>query len=221
MATRRERLREQTSAEIKAAALAHLRERGGAALSLRAVAVSIEMSPAGLYRYYPNRDALLTDLITDGFAALADEVARARDAAGGDAFVAAALAYREWALAHPHEFALLYGTPIPDYQAPEAGPTSHASRTVGAAFVPPIIQAHRRGTLKRREVAPTLAALNTFAAAVDLPPDAAAVAFAAWTAIHGLVVLETFGHLAWLGEDPAPLAEARFRALSEDLGIAP
>ncbi|MEV0677613.1 TetR/AcrR family transcriptional regulator [Actinosynnema sp. NPDC050436] len=226
MATRRERLREQTSAEIKAAALTHLREGGGAALSLRAVALSIGMSPAGLYRYYPNRDALLTDLIADGFAALAEEVARARDAAEGDAFVAAALAYRAWALAHPHEFALLYGTPIPDYQAPESGPTSNASRNVGAAFVPPIIDAWRRGTLRSgtpggaaAEPAPT--ALKTFAAAVDLPPEAAAVAFAAWTAIHGLVVLETFGHLAWLDEDPAPLAESRFRALSLDLGTAP
>ncbi|GAA3885034.1 TetR/AcrR family transcriptional regulator [Saccharothrix violaceirubra] len=221
MANRRERLREQTSAEIKAAALAHLREGGGAALSLRAVAVSIGMSPAGLYRYYPSRDALLTDLITEGFAALAEEVARARDAARGDAFVAAALAYREWALTHPHEFALLYGTPIPDYAAPESGPTSDASRKVGAAFVPPIIKAWRRGTLKRREVPPSLTALDRFAAAVDLPPDAAAVAFTAWTAIHGLVVLETFGHLAWLGGDPAPLAESRFQALSADLGIAP
>ncbi|MEU4804229.1 TetR/AcrR family transcriptional regulator [Actinosynnema sp. NPDC023587] len=221
MATRRERLREQTSAEIKAAALAHLREGGGAVLSLRAVAVSIGMSPAGLYRYYPSRDALLTDLITDGFAALAEEVARARDAAEGDAFVAAALAYRRWALAHPHEFALLYGTPVPDYQAPRSGPTSHASRQVGTAFVPPIIDAWRRGALKQRAVAPPPTALDVFASAVDLPPDAAAVAFAAWTAIHGLVVLETFGHLAWLGEDTAPLAEARFRALSDDLGIAP
>ncbi|GLZ36493.1 TetR/AcrR family transcriptional regulator [Actinokineospora sp. NBRC 105648] len=221
MATRRERLREQTSAEIKATALAHLREGGGAALSLRAVAVSIGMSPAGLYRYYPNREALITDLITDGFAALAEEVTRARDAAKGDAFVAAALAYRQWALTHPHEFALLYGTPIPDYAAPESGPTSHASRAVGAAFVPPIIEAWHRGTLKRREVDPTITALNTFAAAVDLPPDAAAIAFTAWTTIHGLVVLETFGHLAWLGENPAPLAESRFQALSEDLGIAP
>ncbi|GAA3001490.1 TetR/AcrR family transcriptional regulator [Actinokineospora diospyrosa] len=221
MATRRERLREQTSAEIKAAALAHLREGGGAALSLRAVAVSIGMSPAGLYRYYPNRDALLTDLITDGFAALAHEVAQARDAAQGDAFVAAALAYRQWALAHPHEFALLYGTPIPDYQAPEAGPTSSASRQVGAAFVPPIAAAWHRGTLKPQEVPPHLTALNTFAAAFDLPPAVAALAFTAWTTIHGLVVLETFGHLAWLGENPAPLAETRFRALSRDLGIAP
>ncbi|PPK68406.1 WHG domain-containing protein [Actinokineospora auranticolor] len=221
MANRRERLREQTTAEIKAAAQTHLREGGGAALSLRAVAVSIGMSPAGLYRYYPNRDALLTDLITDGFTALAAEVARARDAAKGDAFVAAALAYREWALTHPHEFALLYGTPIPDYQAPESGPTSHASRAVGAAFVPPILAAWHRGTLQRRAVTPPLTALNVFAAAVDLPSDAAAVAFSAWTAIHGLVVLESFGHLAWLGDDQTPLAESRFHALSEDFGIAP
>ncbi|GLW90008.1 TetR/AcrR family transcriptional regulator [Actinokineospora globicatena] len=218
MATRRERLREQTSAEIKAAALAQLREGGAGALSLRAVAVSIGMSPAGLYRYYPNRDALLTDLITDGFAALAQEVARARDAAKGDAFVAAALAYRGWALDHPHEFALLYGTPVPDYAAPESGPTSTASRQVGTAFVPPITEAWHRGTLKHRESTP---ALTTFAAAMGLPPEAAAVAFSAWTTIHGLVVLETFGHLAWLGENPTPLATSRFQALSEDLGIAP
>ncbi|MEU5693918.1 TetR/AcrR family transcriptional regulator [Actinosynnema sp. NPDC020468] len=221
MATRRVRLREQTSAEIKAAALAHLREVGGAQLSLRAVAASIGMSPAGLYRYYPSRDALLTDLITDGFAALAEEVCRARDAAEGDAFVAAALAYRGWALAHPHEFALLYGTPIPDYEAPESGPTSYASRNVGAAFVPPIVKAWRRGTLARREVPPTLTTLSVFAGAVNLPPDAAAVAFTAWTTIHGLVVLETFGHLTWLGEDTTPLALSRFQALSADLGIAP
>ncbi|MBM7771061.1 AcrR family transcriptional regulator [Actinokineospora baliensis] len=218
MASRRERLREQTTAEIKAAATAQLRDSGGAALSLRAVAVSIGMSPAGLYRYYPNRDALLTELITDGFAALAHEVARARDEAESDAFVAAALAYRGWALAHPNEFALLYGTPIPDYAAPESGPTSAASRQVGAAFVPPITAAWHRGTLKREAADP---ALDTFAAAVDLPPDAAAVAFTAWTAIHGLVVLEAFGHLAWLAADPGELAESRFHALSADLGIAP
>ena len=63
--SRRERLRASTIDEIKHAALAQIENDGAAALSVRGVARDIGMSPAGLYRYYDGRDALLTELITD------------------------------------------------------------------------------------------------------------------------------------------------------------
>ncbi len=79
MSTRREQTRTATVTEIKAAALAQIASEGAPALSLRGVARTIGMSPAGLYRYYDGRDALLTDLLVDAYLDLARAVA---DAAG-------------------------------------------------------------------------------------------------------------------------------------------
>lgn len=225
--TRRDRLRAETLSEIKAAALHQLREVGAAQLSLRAVATSLGMSPAGLYRYFDNRDALLTALITDAFDRLADAVERARDADPDadvpDRLLAALRAYREWAVAHPQEFALVYGTPVPGYAAPEDGPTSVATRRVGGAFVPLFVQAWREGRLRTPdEVAPD-PALARFAAAAhpDLPLTAAAVLFGAWTRLHGLVAHEAFGHLHWLGPGTGHLAEQQLRLLLTEIGLPP
>ena len=222
--TRRARLRADTVGEIKAAALAQLREVGAGQLSLRAVATGLGMSPAGLYRYFDGRDALLTALIADVFDALADAVEQARDREPGadvaDRLLAAALAYRHWAVTHPQEFGLVYGTPVPGYAAPVDGPTSVATRRVGTAFVQLMVQAWRTGRLRTpAEVAPASEVLATFARALhpDLPPAAALAALAGWSRIHGFTVFETFGHLRWLGSDTAPLAEAGFRALVADL----
>jgi AcrR family transcriptional regulator len=227
--TRRERLRAETVVQIKTAARDQLREAGAAQLSLRAVAGALGMSPAGLYRYYDSREALLTALITDGFHALADAVERGRDADVGadvaDRLFAASCAYRRWALAHPHEFGLLYGEPIPGYSAPDDGPTSTASRRVGAALLPPLVEAWSQGRL-RIPAPPSTASpdaiLRRWAGALDpnLPIEAASVMLGAWAQLHGLVVLEVFGHLHWLGTDTGPMAHAQLRALVTAL-VAP
>lgn len=232
VATRRERVRAATVAQILEAARAQLRETGAAQLSLRAVAGALGMSPAGLYRYYDSREALLTALIAEGFDALADAVERGRDSAAtddpgtdgsADRLLAGLLAFRDWGVAHPQEFGLLYGDPIPGYAAPAGGPTSTASRRVGVAVLTPLVLAWRAGRVR----VPTGAApgaepdpvTRAWAATLDprMPPEAAAVVMGVWTRLHGLVVLEVFGHLRWLAPDTGPLARAQLRALVDDV----
>src|SRR5262245_45041432 len=119
---RAERLREAAIAEIKAIARQQMAEQGQAALSLGAIARAMGMTTPALYRYFESRDALITALIIDAYEALAIALEQADSATRSDdyatRFRAMARAYRDWAVAHPHEYALIYGTPIPGYHAP-------------------------------------------------------------------------------------------------------
>ena len=121
--TARDRARAELTEEIKAVARRHLAEQGSAALSLRAVAREVGMVSSAVYRYFPSRDDLLTALIVDAYDAVGDAAeAGARRAAGAAASCRAGSrvseAIRAWALAHPHEYALIYGSPVPGYAAP-------------------------------------------------------------------------------------------------------
>src|ERR1700744_109961 len=119
--TRRERQRGETLAEIKARAMDQVAAGGAAAVSLNAIARAMGMSPAALYRYFDGRDALLAEPVVEAYGALADALQRAAGkradrAAGGAAgdgaarLVAVAHAYRDWALAHPNSYLLIFAT---------------------------------------------------------------------------------------------------------------
>src|SRR5215510_14581630 len=114
--TRREQKREDTINEIKAVARQLMSEGGTNALSMRPIAAEMKMSVMGLYRYFENRDALITDLIADNFNAMADAMETARDNEPSSSPVkklwAALMAYRRWAVEHPVDFQLIYGNPI-------------------------------------------------------------------------------------------------------------
>jgi AcrR family transcriptional regulator len=119
----RARVRAEMTAEIKAVARRHL-ETDGANLSLRAVARDMGMVSSALYRYFASRDELLTALILDAYNALGDAVETAEAAVSDRTqlrarWLAATRAVRGWALANPAEYALLYGSPVPGYAAPE------------------------------------------------------------------------------------------------------
>jgi AcrR family transcriptional regulator len=117
--TARERVRAELIREITEIARRQLATEGAAGLSLRAVAREMGMVSSAIYRYFPSRDDLLTALIIDGYNAVgtavekADAAWPAEDYAGR--WLAACRAVREWALAHPHEYALVYGSPVPAY----------------------------------------------------------------------------------------------------------
>ncbi|MGB6617571.1 MAG: TetR/AcrR family transcriptional regulator, partial [Trebonia sp.] len=126
--TARERARAELTREITEEARRQLAETGAQGLSLRAVARELGMVSSALYRYFPSRDDLLTALIIDAYDALG-EVAETAIAAGARPrvrWLAACHAIRGWALAHPHEYSLIYGSPVPGYRAPQAtvGPAS-------------------------------------------------------------------------------------------------
>src|SRR4051812_33029885 len=118
----RARVRAEMTDEIKELARRHL-ATDGANLSLRAVARDLGMVSSAIYRYFPSRDDLLTALILDAYNALGNNVEKAVAAVPSGAHVvrwlAAAGAVRDWAVERPHEYALIYGSPVPGYQAPE------------------------------------------------------------------------------------------------------
>ena len=118
------RARAELTGEIKAVARRQLAEEGSAALSLRAVARELGMVSSAVYRYFPSRDELLTALIIDAYDAVADAAEQAEaaveprrpDAAAGSP---SAGPFATWAVANPQEYALIYGSPIPGYAAPQ------------------------------------------------------------------------------------------------------
>src|SRR4029077_2093944 len=156
----RERARAEITAEIVRAGRRQLETQGAAALSLRAVARELGMVSSAVYRYVASRDDLLTLLIIEAYDALGDTVEAAAAPARGRSpaarFLAAGRAVRAWALAHPHEYALLYGSPVPGYEAPQdtVGP---ASRTT-LALVGIVADAHRAGALQRPTAVPVTVA---------------------------------------------------------------
>lgn len=129
--TARERARAEIRAELLAVARHHLATDGPANLSLRAVARDLGVASSAVYRYVESRDALLTLLILEAYDAVgqacedAFEAAAGRGEDAGSCWLAVARAFRGWALEHPHQYALVYGTPVPGYAAP--------AETVGAA----------------------------------------------------------------------------------------
>ena len=102
---RRKRLHDATREEIKEVAWQQIARDGAASLSLRAIAKQLDLTSPALYHYYPNRDALVNDLIADAFHFLASSVEQARDALPSDdhaqRFIAIGAAYHEWAQTYP------------------------------------------------------------------------------------------------------------------------
>ena len=201
--TARERVRAELIREITEIARRQLATEGAAGLSLRAVAREMGMVSSAIYRYFPSRDDLLTTLIIDGYNAVGVAVEKAEAASPAEDYagrwLAACRAVRNWALAHPHEYALVYGSPVPGYQAPERtiGPASR----VAAVFGKIIGDAYRAGATADppRPPVPVPASFTPDAARLrdaileGVPGHVAAAALIAWSGLFGLVSFELFG----------------------------
>lgn len=200
----RERNRNDITEAILGSARRQLVADGAGALSLRAVARDLGMASSAIYRYFPSRDALLTQLIIDAYNSLGDEVERAHATVDrndlGARFGAIGRAVRGWALAHEHEYALIYGSPVPGYAAPQdtVGPASRVSAQLLQILVdglaagvigglPPV------GPGEQAAIAP----IRQFMAdqGADIPDELMVRALAAWTLLFGAVSFELFGHL--------------------------
>lgn len=216
--TARERARAELTREIKEEARRQLAISGADGLSLRAVARKLGMVSSALYRYFPSRDDLLTALIIDAYdaigAAVEEAVAAvpsaraAPEAAQWESvrgrWMAACRAVRSWARAHPHEYALIYGSPVPGYRAPQT--TIGPAARVPLALVGIVRDDAASGLLASAgpealpgPLAEQAAALGAALAAADgetgpgVPPDVLVRCVIAWTQLFGMVSFELFG----------------------------
>ncbi len=216
-ATIRERYRAQVRREVTHAALDQLAQAGPAGVSVSAIGKQLGVSGPALYRYFGSRDELLTELVIDAYHDLADALTAAVGYTPGQdpraRLEALARAYRSWALAQPHRYRLLFGPPLPGYDA-------HAQRLVDAAWEAMNVLL---GVLREsgdRTAAPPPRPLESQLAAWAEPagpgidPVTALRAVLIWSRVHGIVSLEIAGNFASMGIDPGQLFEIQLATLT-------
>jgi AcrR family transcriptional regulator len=231
--SRRERVRAQTLAEIREHAFAQV--DAGGPLSLNAIGKAMGMSGPALYRYFAGRDELVAALTAQAYAELADAIRQAVEAAARRAparrLAALAAAYRDWALAHPHRYALLFGEPTEqrvegdEAIAELAEPMRILLELIGelrAAAAAPAPAAHAaagRGDALDRQLARWDALRNRDAGGVAAGAQPPAVVLRlgvlTWTRLHGIVSLELAGVFGDMGLDAELLLGAEIDAIAE------
>jgi AcrR family transcriptional regulator len=189
----------------------------GANLSLRAVTRDMGMVSSAVYRYFASRDELLTELVIDAYHDLADALKEAASHPPGQdpraRLEALARAYRSWALAQPHRYRLLFGPPLPGYDA-------HAQRLVDASQAAMNLLLGVLRELGDRPAAPPppplASQLTAWAQAHDprTGPATALRAVLTWSRLHGLVSLEIAGNFASMSLDPGQIFEAQLATLT-------
>jgi AcrR family transcriptional regulator len=207
-APRRERARAATIEEIKATALDLMREQHTTDVRFTDIARVMGMTPPALYRYFADRDELLTVLITEAYDDLGGRVAASRDQVPesdiGGRWFAAAQAYRSWARQEPEQFSLILGMPVPGYAAAEEGPTTEAAKRAMNELSALFVDAAQRGELRRPLIDHVDDSLLTCADDKHpelhgiLSPESFQAMLQAWASLHGFTALEAYGHLDWL-----------------------
>ncbi len=199
--TVREHARAELVGAIKASARRQLAASGAAALSLRAIARELEMASSAIYRYFPSRDELLTALIIDAYDAVGEISERVDEEHAHDRpsvrWLAVCRAIRAWAHANPHEYALVYGSPIPGYRAP-TDTVAHASRValvLARVLVDGVARRGRSTELGRDDVDRAFHDAGLRELMVDVSPEVVTRSLMAWTELFGLISMELFGHL--------------------------
>lgn len=225
--SRRAEQRRATIAEIKTLARQQLAEHGPGGLSLRAIARQMRMASSALYRYYGSVNELITALVLDAYDSLADALTTARDAQPADdptgQWWAICHAYRQWALDHRSDFALIFGTPVPGYQAPDEVTGAAAGRSVAIALTA-YAAAVSAGAAdpERSQVPSTIQAGELLPALIaDGPPRLAGITLAAYTSLLGYLNVEIFGSLTRLVADTTQLYAAHVRTVMLGMGFDP
>ncbi len=206
-----------------------MRSGGPGAITLRAIAREMGMTPNAIYGYFATRDDLVTALIADVYTALADAVGAAWTASAEDEpaarVLAWATAFRAWALDNPEGFKLIYGDPVPGYVAPEGGAAPDAARRVCVGIAALAAAAGDRAgspapgpAFTWDDFDPGLLA-KVRSAFPDLPPSGVALALRIWGHLHGLVTLEVHGHLRAQTLAPGKLFRSELAQLIRSLGF--
>ena len=231
--TARQRAREEITAEILAAARTRLAASGPGELSLRAVARDVGMVSSAVYRYFPSRDELLTALLVEAYDELGSAVEVADDAIADRRdvharWMASCRAARGWALAHPQDYALLFGTPVIGYVAPR-NTVAPAARVI-FRLLDIIATARDAGTDTPEpardapsdfsgSVADAIASIEAMTgAATDLPTETIGRGLMAWSSLFGVISFELWGHLVGSVNDHDAFFDGVAARLWRDLG---
>ena len=216
-------------ASILATASAHVARHGADGLSLRAVARDLGMVSSAMYRYFASRDELLTALIVEAYDSLGETTeAVVTSTAGqspGNRWVVAALAIRGWAMTHRHDYALLYGTPVAGYAAPDD--TVVPGTRVSRALVRIVRDAARDGRLAPPTSGPAVSVATSesfvaLRAELDLDDVADETILAlllAWSQLFGLLTFEMFGQTRNFVHDDEQLFSDAAATMAHHLGL--
>lgn len=193
---------------IKETAWEQIAEHGASSLSLRAIARELKISAPAIYNYFPDRDALVTALIIDAFTSFGDSQLAARDSVPAEdlirRFRAIGLAYRDWAHTYPQRYQLIFGTPIPGYEAPMEKVFPSSARSIMALFS--VVESFRaEGKLAADSFPPVKeeyrAQYEMWEKQVgEVRPISVFVAMIIWARVHGIVSLEIQGNLPPFGK---------------------
>ena len=221
--TARDRARAELTQEIKDTARRQLATDGAERLSLRAVSRELGMVSSALYRYFPSRDDLLTALIIDAYDALGAAVEKAAAGAPREAWLAACRAVRAWARKHPHEYALIYGSPVPGYSAPQT--TVQPASRVAVCLLGVLQRAQEAGVLVVPDDAaePSDALVDQLQPLEEIAPGVPRAVLLRtgmiWAQLFGLVSFELFGQFVGTFDPADELFEAAIAEHAAFLGL--
>ena len=241
--TRRDERRLQTLQEIKSLAMEQIREGGPDAVSLNGIVRQMSMSPAAIYRYFENRDALLADLVVDAYDDFANSLAAVAAQGGSpeEKLLAVLSAGRTWALAHPNAYRLIFQTSIGSGKEFAVDRTVSAATRSMAVVVAALVEVFGEGVAGACDEAiaepfggATSEAPTTGSAAIeldrairiwsdrsgfaDVPPAVLTAAVMSWTRLHGIISLELGGHLDAAGLDAGLLYSTEIAAIRTLVG---
>ena len=229
--TRRQERRSQTVQEIKTLAMQQISAGGPEAVTLSGIVREMAMSPAALYRYFASRDALLADLVVDAYDDFADSVLdAAQDRSDAGQHLTDVLnGARDWALANPNAYRLIFQTSIGSGQelAPERTiPAASRSMTTIVEAIAAVADAATATKTGSKADSKTVAqpdpgldiALQAWADRSQLaqyPRSVLLLGLTAWTRLHGIMSLELGGHLPATGIDAGLLYAAEVDSIRE------
>jgi len=208
---------------IKEAAWRQISESGASTLSLRGIARELGITAPAIYNYYPDRDALVTALISDAYASFGDRQIEAMNSLPGpgrelDRLRATGLAYRDWALDHPHRYMLIFGNPVPGYLPPmqELMPVmmrsiSALTGAIGELYALEMIDPQ---AIPLPQVENSQGFCDTMAKGDESTLTVLSIAMLIWSRVHGLVSLEITGKLPPYASDGAALYEFELESIA-------
>jgi len=206
-------------------------------MTLRAIARDLGVTAPALYRHYASHedlaDALRTDICLDLAEGLAAEAAAVPDDGLLQLF-AICRGFRRWALAHAHEFTLVFASP---HRARTAGPPRYeepfgrvflaAAGRLLTAYDPalPAADAIPEGVREeliryRGELLAMLAGTGQSFPADKLDLGLTYLMITLWARLYGHVTLEVFGNYPLPVGDPDALFDAVLADLARDFGVA-